>query len=184
MTSPSNHLQLTPAGTLARPGPIGRLVRLALGILCLLALWTLVVNAARIIQLPFSSLGELALLLVIAICSFNYVVNIGFSMNWGYRPLAVSLGLLIAAFATSYVFAGKVDSSIAGIPLWLWLAYFYAHLGSSFVLAAILATPGCEARAFPELLGRISGTPAREHPCPVALISRLDAWEQQLRSGS
>lgn len=66
---------------------------------------------------------------------------------------------------------------IFGIPLVLWLGYFYTHLGLSFVLAAFIGTPGCEIRSMPEFLGRISGKPSEEHYCPAGFITAIDEWE-------
>ncbi|MCZ6856007.1 MAG: hypothetical protein O7G86_18985, partial [Gammaproteobacteria bacterium] len=82
----SDPLELVLAGSLVRPGPIGRLVRLAMGALCLWALWSLVERSAAIVTQPLSSLDELVVLIAIPIFIFNYVVNIGFSKSWGNRP--------------------------------------------------------------------------------------------------
>jgi hypothetical protein len=39
-----------------------------------------------------------------------------------------------------------------------------------------LGTPGCEMRAIPDLLGRLTGHTAQEHHCP-GFITPLDNWE-------
>ncbi len=61
------------------------------------------------------------------------------------------------------------------------MTYVYGHLGISFILAAFLATPGCEMRALPHLLGMIAGGEAREHCCP-GFIEHIDRWERQRTS--
>ncbi|MEQ8857169.1 MAG: hypothetical protein RIC56_00845 [Pseudomonadales bacterium] len=175
-------LRWVAAGSLIRPGPIGRLARLALGALCLFALWEIVRYADVATARPFSTLDARWPLLVVPLCLFDAVVNIGFSRDWGHRPLLVS-GVVLALAATgALLVAGRLDSPILGLPLNLLLGYFYAHLGLSFVVAALIASPGCEMRAIPAWLGRIRGRPSAEHRCPAAFIDRIDAWEQRRRS--
>ena len=56
----------------------------------------------------------------------------------------------------------------------------FAHLGYSFVLAGILATPGCEMRATHHLFSILSGKPVKEHHCPVGPLNTIDKWEHAL----
>lgn len=95
----------------------------------------------------------------------------------GPSALVVSLSTLGLAASLAYAVSGSFDSSILGIPLNLWLAYFYGHLGLSFVVSAAIATRGCEMRSMPELFGTVRGSPADEHPCPASFITMLDSWE-------
>jgi hypothetical protein len=176
----SDPLELVAEGTLRKPGPIGRLTRLALGIACLYTLATLMRYAETDINEPFSSLDNLALIILFPLCVFNYVINIGYSRSWGRWPLMVSLGLLVILAGVGYLITGSLNNQVFGIPLVLWLGYFYTHLGLSFVLAAVIATPGCEMRSIPEVLGRLSGKPGEEHHCPVAFITKIDEWEAGL----
>lgn len=166
-------------GTLSRPGPIGRLVRLAIGLACLYAVSDLVRHYESIIQAPVSHLANLAFLIAIASCVFNYVVNIGFGRSWRMWPLIIATGILLTSAVLSRVAFGTADHWLFGVLLWSWLLYSYGHLGVSFVLAAIIATPGCEMRALPEMFGRIRGQPADEHTCPATFITAIDAWEQR-----
>jgi hypothetical protein len=174
----SDQLELVEAGTLMRPGPVGRLVRFALGALCLYALWVVVVNLNVLVANPVSMLTELTVMTVAAILVFNYVVNIGFSKSWNRRPLFVSVTVLLLSAGLAFVWSGSFDSLIFGVPLTLWLVYFYLHLGASFVVAALIGTPGCEMRSIPELIGRTTGKLSKEHHCPAAFITRIDAWER------
>lgn len=179
----SDPLQLVEEGSLVRPGPIGRLVRFCLGGLCLLVFGELLYDAEWTTTQPFSSLDNRFLVLLAPLCLINYVVNIGFSKSWGYRPLLASLLVLVVFAGIAFLFTGSFDSPVLGIPLNIWLGYFYGHLGISFVLSALLATPGCEMRAIPTLFGRISGKPSEEHRCPVAFITKIDAWEARRTTG-
>ncbi|MCZ6616939.1 MAG: hypothetical protein O7E57_02310 [Gammaproteobacteria bacterium] len=177
----SDPLELVEPGSLARPGPVGRLVRLGLGVMCLLGLWNVTGNIKAVIAAPVVVMMNpyFAALILLCFWLINYVVNIGFSKNWGRRPAYLSLaGFLILALL-GFVINGEFDSLILGVPLFAWLAYFYGHLGISFVLAGALATPGCEMRGIPELVGLITGRAAAEHHCPTSFITRLDEWEQR-----
>ena len=178
----SDTFEFVDAGSLARPGPIGRWIRFALGALCLYALWEIVRHAGITSTQPFSTLDNRVVLLLAPLWIFNYVVNIGFARSWGHRPLIASLIFLSLSAFAGMLISGSFDSPIFGIPLNLWLAYFYSHLGASFVLAAAIATPGCEMRSIPELFGRIRGRPSKEHHCPATFINRTDAWESDRMS--
>ena len=143
----SDPLELVDHGSLVRPGPVGRLVRFALGVVCLYALWDIVQYAEIMITQPFSSLDNLVLLIVGPLCVFNYVVNIGFSKSWGNRPLLTSLIVLLLSAGIAFLTSSSFDHPIFGVPLILWLMYFYGHLGIAFLLSAVIATPAAEGKA-------------------------------------
>ena len=175
----SDALQLVDAGSLSRPGPISRIVRLALGIGCLYALFQLILYRESIIATPVAVLPNMAILVLAVLFIVNYVVNIGFGQSWGRRPSYLFLGGGLILAASSSVAFGSPNHPLLGVWLWLWLVYFYAHLGISFVLSAAIATPGCEMRAMPKLIGRASGRSVQEHHCPAAFITKIDEWEHK-----
>ncbi len=175
----SDPLELVDAGILLRPGPIGRMLRVVLGILCLYALVVTIIYASSTTIHPIQSLPNRAPIFLGPLCVFNYVINIGYSKSWGQKPLIVSSVVLGLFAIVSYAATGSFDSPILGLPLNLWLGYFYAHLGLSFVSAGVLATPGCEMRSLPKLLSRHSVTPVKEHHCPVSFITKIDDWEHR-----
>ena len=166
-------------GTLHRPGPIGRLVRLALGLPLLFLVWRLLFFAeiGDLRQIPFWSW------VLIAWWLFPAVVNIGFGVSWGnWRPRVAVLAGAGAAALVGLATRGTWDAP----PLWWfllpWMIYVAGHLGASFVLAATLGTPGCEMRAIPHLIGLATGRPRAEHYCP-GFLDGLDRWEA-LRGGA
>lgn len=177
----SDPLALLEQGTLGRPGPYGRLVRLALGILCSFTVYELFEHSRFLIQSPVTAIADIMMMLIPAIFIFNYVVNIGFGKSWGRWPAYVLFLVLLVFALVSWLSFGTPNNAIFGIALWTWLVYFYAHLGVSFILAAVIATPGCEMRAIPELTGKVTGRPVAEHPCPAGCITKLDEWESRLR---
>ena len=180
----SDPLELVNPGSLAPPGPVGRMVRLGLGVMCLMGLWNVTSNPGALITAPIEVAKNpyFVFLIVMGFWIINYVVNIGFSRSWGRRPAYVSLAGFLILGVVGFVMYGSFSSPLLGTPLFLWLGYFYGHLGISFVLAAALATPGCEMRAIPELIGLITGRAAAEHHCPASFISKLDEWEQRRKA--
>ena len=172
-------LKLLEQGTLSRAGPIGRIVRLTLGLLCMYALWEITNIAANFIAQPVRFLPNLSLLLLAPFCIFNYVINIGYSKDWHRYPLIASLVSFAVIALGGYIINGDVNSNLLGIALIAWLGYFFGHLGVSFLIAAVLATPGCEMRAIPELIGKVTGKASSEHQCPVSFISGIDNWERK-----
>ena len=170
-------LELVDVGSLTRPGPIGRFVRLVLGTLCLYGLWQLLEVAPNVIERPVDLLPNLSLMILVVFCVFNYVDNIGFSKDWNNYPLIFSLSLFLLVALVGFLANGDPGSTFLGVLIVLWMSYFYAHLGVSFLLASILATPGCEMRAIPELFGRMINKATKEHHCPSSIISGIDRWE-------
>lgn len=179
----SDPLQLVEQGSLDRPGPVGRLVRMSLGVLCSYALYQLILYRVSIMATPVSVLPNLTVMVVAAILIINYVVNIGFGKSFGRWPSIVSIGIMLLVATMSWLVLGTPDHPMLGVVLWLWLVYFYLHLGISFVLAAAIATPGCEMRAIPELIGRLTRRRADEHHCPASFITKVDAWEKRFGAG-
>ena len=170
-------LELVDQGSIIRPGPIGRLVRLLLGGFCLYGLWELTSIASDFIERPIELLPNLALMILLVLCIFNYVVNIGFGKNWNFYPVLLSVLIISAVAFFSFLISGSPSSPALGIVILIWVGYFYAHLGISFVIAAAIATPGCEMRAIPEIIGKALKREAKEHSCPSSIISGIDKWE-------
>lgn len=166
-------------GTLPTPGPIGRVVRLGFGCASLWLVWLLATRSDTrdLLNPSFWALAAFALMLA------PYVVNIGFGVRWGGWPRVASVVILVGSAAAGLMTAG----SLLSMPLWAtvtgWMIYLYGHLGISFVLSAVLATPGCEMRALPHLRATVFASAAREHYCP-GFIGTFDEWEQQRRSGA
>ena len=107
----------------------------------------------------------------------SYVVNIGFSRAWKKWPAVISAAVLLSAGGIGIVTAGSVETALLARTIWAWELYLYSHLGASFLLSAALATPGCEMRAFHDLYSRLTGTPLKEHLCPIGPLTYIDRWE-------
>jgi ABC-type thiamin/hydroxymethylpyrimidine transport system permease subunit len=165
-------------GTLPRPGPFGRLLRLALGI----ALAKFVYDWLVWVDSSDYANPYLLFWIVFSVALVPYVVNIGFGIKAGARPRYALIGVWLLAGLAGFFIEGKPDSETLWRIVEITQVYIYGHLGISFVLSAVLATPGCEMRAIPQLLGKVSGRGSREHYCP-GFIDGLDRWERKRAAG-
>jgi hypothetical protein len=166
-------------GTLPPPGPLGRLLRLALGILILKLVydWLFTIDSGDYAQ-PF-----ILFWIAFSIALAPYVVNIGFGINSGAKPRYILAGSWILAGIAGFLLEATLRSEFLWSVVELTQVYLYGHLGISFLLSAILSTPGCEMRAISHLLGKVSGHGSQEHYCP-GFIDNVDRWERERASGN
>jgi hypothetical protein len=175
-------LKLDEPGSLPKPGPIGRVVRLLFGLLCLwfvsellVATRSLVAGNGEILPLVWNGI-------LLGLFLISYVINIGFSRSWGKMPAIASAAFLAVAALASYLSSGTIETNLFARAAWIWELYLFAHLGLSFALSAVIGTPGCEMRAIHDLYSRITGNPTKEHYCPIGPLHPIDQWEAR-RSG-
>jgi hypothetical protein len=173
----STDLQLDSPGTLPKPGPVGRIVRLLFGLLCAWYVFSL-------IDLRGSLLGGDGHIRSIvwngvlpALFLISYIINIGYSRAWRKRPAIVSVVAMAVIAGVGFLVHGRLETEILARSLWAWEVYAFGHLGLAFLLSGIIGTPGCEMRAFHDAYSRLTGTPTKEHRCPVGPLSPIDQWE-------
>ena len=172
-------------GSLPRPGVIGRGVRLAFGAACLYPVISIIrAGPARVAEQFPNSLESWIWIVgaFFAFYVFSYVVNIGFTRSWGRKPQIVPIGVAAVASVASMLLNGEPLATPLGWLVVAWLSYVYGHLALSFVLAAFLATPGCEMRALPHLWAIINRRETKEHLCPAGPLQSIDAWEQSWKT--
>lgn len=174
-------LKLDEPGTLPRPGPIGRLVRLSFAALCLYYVYGLVTVSGSLLTSDGSVRPLLWNGIVPGLFLVSYVVNIGFSRAWKKWPAVVSSLALGTVALIGYLETGSVETAAVARSIWVWELYVFGHLGTAFLIAAIIGTPGCEMRAIHDLYSRITGTPTKEHYCPVGPLHPIDLWEARRR---
>jgi hypothetical protein len=178
----STDLRLEAPGTLLKPGPVGRIARLAFGVLCS---WY-VVELLEVAGNLFDSHGNIRAAIWNGILPglflVSYIINIGYSRAWKKVPAVVSGGVFLVLAGVGYVLSGTVESGLLARSAWLWEIYLFSHLGLSFLLSAIIGTPGCEMRALHDAWSRLSGNPTREHHCPVGPLNAIDRWEAHRNS--
>lgn len=176
MSSREPTLHFREYGSLEPPGPIGRVVRAALGAACLWLVHDLIVYGdiydVRNLLLP--GWGLFGIILV------PYVFNIGFGVSLGKWPRHVTIFVLVVVVAVGWMITRTLLNEWIWIALKTFMLYVYGHLGLSFILSAILATPGCEMRSIPHLIGLATRRKEkiREYPCP-GFIGTVDRWEQR-----
>ena len=176
MSTSSLETRFDQPGTLSKPGPVGRIVRLLLGIWLLAACWSYLSYPGAFVR-DSAPRWEALLGIAFALWLIPPVVNIGWGTNWRAWPRYAAAGVLVAWVAANMLFSGDAWSAELGRGAWLLCLYTFGHLGLSFVLAAAMATPGCEMRAFPHLWTVLTGRDTREHFCP-GFLNGLDAWER------
>ncbi len=177
-------------GTLVRPGPRGRVGRLLIGGLYVSAT-ILALLYANIFLRPetldladneqVNALIGIGIGFVFAIPWLGYMVNIAFRVTWGGRLYGVLLGLVALALVLSLALFGAVWAPPFSLLVFLVILYTTGHLGVSHVLAALLATPGCEMRSIPHLIGILRGRDVEEHFCPGAW-TQFDEREARRRA--
>lgn len=170
-------LKLDEAGSLPRPGPVGRLVRLALGLLCLWYVMGLIDVSADLITADGHIRSVVWNGILIGLFLISYIVNIGFSRAWKKWPALISAGVMLGVGGIGYLTEGTVETSLLARTIWVWELYLFSHLGTAFLIAAVLRTPGCEMRAFHDLYSRLTGIPTKEHHCPIGPLTPIDRWE-------
>ena len=178
--------QFTERGSLEPPQIVGRIVRLLFGAGLLWGAYPLVVDGLypRLTSAQSWMSGSrppqdwtFYAFVLLAFYVTPYVVNIGFTKNWRRRPQWVIAGGVVVFLGVDYAIYGTWWAGPLAVFVLLWLAYFAAHLGLSFVLSSVIATPGCEMRAIPHLWTLVTGRATKEHYCP-GLFDRLDKWER------
>jgi hypothetical protein len=170
-------LKLDEPGSLPRPGPVGRLARLAFGVMCAWYVHGLIDGASQLMD----SSGHIRSFIwngtAIGLFLVSYVINIGYSRSWKKWPAVVSAVSFLIVLGIGYFTAGVLETDLLARAMWVWILYLYTHLGVAFIIAGLIATPGCEMRAFHDLYSRITGIPTREHYCPVGPLHPIDQWE-------
>jgi len=172
-------LKLSDPGSLPRPGPVGRIVRLSFGMLCL---WQ-VTGLLQVTGDLLSNDGHIKPVvwngILIGLFLVSYVVNIGFSKTWKKWPALISAGVFLLIAGFGYVTQSVFETNLLAQVIWGWELYVFSHLGLAFILSGIIGSAGCEMRAFHELYSRVTGVPTKEHYCPIGPLHSIDQWEAQ-----
>lgn len=129
-------------GSLQKPGPIGRAIRIGLG--CGF-LYLFILTIAKFTHYVSSDIPRQPMIWFgVALCLFFLadVVNVGFSRSWGRWPQFIAFLLALAAIAFDLLKYGSPWGPPLGLLVFVLLVYVTGYLGLSFILAAVLAVPG------------------------------------------
>ena len=174
--------RFVPAGTLVKPSFIGRMIRLLNGILILILLVPSIAFSISYFSTSTSVPREFLLWVAIALAflNVNHVVNLGLGRSWGRRPQYLIVAIVMIAIALDLGIYQSIWAPPLGLFIYLWLLVEYIPLGIAFLLAGILATPGCEMRSYHHLVALVLGQEPTEHFCPGG-IDFADHWELNLK---
>lgn len=157
------------------PGPIGRVARLVFGV----GLAQLVVSLVLLMVDGFSGWPEdgdvdlaIGIGLTLWLAPTIYDIGLQRSLGHGWHGVAIAGGGVAALLGL----LGGEPGTAATYWMLAWISFTLGWLAISFVLAAVLRTPGCEMRALPHLWARLTNTGERVAPCPGPL-QPLDEWE-------
>ncbi len=170
-------LTLDEPGSLPRPGPIGRLVRLAFGLTCAWYIQGLLVVSNQLMDSSGHVRSVVWNGIVVGLFLISYVINIGYSRSWKKWPAIVSAALFLIVAGIGYITSASFQTEFLARTLWVWEIYLFSHLGLAFLISGVIVTPGCEMRAFHDLYTRVTGIPTKEHYCPVGPLHPIDQWE-------
>ena len=129
-------LKLDEPGSLPRPGPIGRAVRLGFGFLFLGD----GISRIHLTGNLFGSADHIRSMVwngvVIGLFLVSYVVNIGFSRAWNKWPTIISVGVFLLIGGVGLLTQGSFETSLLARVIWGWELYLFSHLGLAFILPA------------------------------------------------
>ena len=170
-------------GALEKPRIIGRLVRLSIGFALLYLIFPLIPYFEWLIEngIPLYTFNVISLVFLFWV--LPYVVNIGWSLNSKRMPQIIVIAISLILGGIDYVSSGTFYGPTLKIFTMVWFFYTAIHLGICMVLAALLATPGCEMRSIPHLWSIITGKQTKEHYCP-GILNGIDRWERGTDSAS
>jgi uncharacterized integral membrane protein len=170
-------LKLDKPGSLPRPGPVGRVVRLLLGLLCLWQVSGLIHVTGNFFNSDNHIKDVVWNGIVIGLVLVSYVVNIGFSKAWKKWPAIISAVAFLLISVFGYLTQGVIETSQLAWTLWVWEFYVYLHLGLAFIVSGLIGSAGCEMRSFHALYSRIAGNQTKEHVCAIGPLHPIDQWE-------
>ena len=113
-------LKLDEPGTLPRPGPAGRAVRLVLGILCLWYVYGLITIAGDVMS-PAGNVRTMIWNGILpGVFLVSYVVNIGYSRAWKKWPAIVSAIAFALVAVVGHLTSGTVETVTFARLIWVW----------------------------------------------------------------
>ena len=141
------------APALPKPGPIGRSARTLVGVVYLVLSLLTFLSVRGYFRIGAPS-GAWWLLAGISLYLLPMVTDIGFGRAWGSRSQAFVLVLVAIGVAWDMVVYRNFWGPPLGGFLYALIGVVFAFTGLSFIVAGIIALPGCEMRA---LVNTLSG---------------------------
>jgi hypothetical protein len=163
----------------AVPGPVGLLLRVALGAAAVYALVELVTqwDGFRDRNLIESDFWFITLF---TLCLLADVFNIGLRRRWGPWPIVIFLAGAALLGLASYLAAGEVWTTALAAWVYAGDLLVFGALSVSFPVAIATRTPGCELNALPRLVARLRGTADEETRRCLLGVDLLDRQPRRL----
>ena len=128
-------------GALDRPGPIGRVVRGALGAVLAAGFYN-IATGYRYGGVAEATDVTVWLGLAFALYYFPHIVNLGFGRRLRHWPRTTALGIIVGAGVVDLAGAGTLFGPSSTLATMTVLAFASGFGGLSFLLAGTLAVPG------------------------------------------
>ncbi len=177
----------------ARSGPFGRLARLGGASVTAFTLLSIVdargparFRDPHVLTEPSAWLLHALMLVVLVILVGAVASSLGGRVAVRYSQVAAVAALVVIA-AMAGVWGQLIYGSVWGFPLadvvWSFDVAMLAAEFVAFVLAIILATPGCEVGIWADLIGRMRGKGSAGFSAPSCIVGLhlLDEWEARPR---
>jgi len=164
-----------------RPGVIGRILRLLTGLLQVRFVISVVPEFNYYMTYYFPRDFMYWIAVIIAFLVLNPVINIGFNLKSSRRPQIIFLFLVAVSVLFNLWQFGAILEAPLNFLIFLMAIYVHIHLGMAHILSAILATPGCEMRAFSQIMTMITSKKTDFYVCP-GFWTPLDKWEATLKN--
>jgi hypothetical protein len=165
---------------LARPGPVGLLIRVVLwaasvyGLIELITKWD-VFRDKDLIESDFWFIT------LFTLCLLPDVFNIGLRRRWGLWPIVVFLAVGAAIGSVGYLTSREIWTTALAAWVYAGDVMVFGALTVSFPVAIATRTPGCEFNALPRLVARLRGTVDEETRRCILGIDLLDRQPIRLR---
>lgn len=137
-----NYTDFKDPGSIEKPGPIGRMIRIFFGIFCFYFLYVVIIGYDEIFRADFPADFTFWLGVLLCLKSIHHVFNIGFGFHWGKWPQRIYLVLGFGAVVFSYVQNGTFWGPEVGVVVFGLLFLVLVTLAPSMILSGIIATPG------------------------------------------
>ncbi len=128
-------------GTYARPGLLGRGIRIAAGFALLYFFIKTLTGYNSYVGFGYPG-GTWWIGAIVSFYFLSEVINIGFTRSWKRRPQAFFLLLALGAAVFYILRYGEIWGPPLGLLVYILMVFVLGYLGISFFLAAIVASPG------------------------------------------
>jgi hypothetical protein len=163
----------------AAPGPVGLLIRVALGAASVYALVELVTQWHSFRDRDLIE-SDFWLITLFTLCLLADVFNIGLRRQWGAVPIVVFLAGAAAIGAAGHLATGAVWTTALAAWVYAGDLLVFGALSVSFPVAIATRTPGCEFNAVPRLVARLRGTSDEETRRCLLGVDLLDRHRLRL----